>query len=48
MVEINQVVGRKRNTAPGFDTITYKLIKEALPTFVTILAAIYTFILRRG
>jgi len=38
MVEISQVAGRKRNTAPGFDTITYKLIKEAPPTFITILA----------
>lgn len=48
MVEINQVAGRKRNTAPGFDTITYKLIKEAPPTFITILTTIYTFILRTG
>ena len=46
--EIAFVLKRKRNTAPGFDGISYRLIKECPGKLFTLLATIFTFILRTG
>ena len=46
--EIQSVIHSKRNTAPGFDNITYKLIKSSPQIVHTLLATVYNFILRTG
>ena len=45
---ITAFVSNRRNTAPGFDGITYRHIKESPYTLLHLLALIYTFILRTG
>ena len=46
--DIQSVIHSKRNTAPGFDNITYKLIKSSPLIVHTLLATVYNFILRTG
>jgi len=46
--DITQSLARKRQSAPGIDTITYKHLKEAPYSLIQLLAIIYTFIFRTG
>lgn len=46
--EIATTIARKKNTAPGMDSITYRHIKEGPLRLLQLIAAIFNFILRTG